>query len=98
MRHLQVRKPLLHQRRIRLLPFRSQQPVEQPDVGKYRREELAVVLRFLRAQRFTIQQNFTRLRLVEARQQHRQRGFAAAVTADQEQEFAAVNGQVDRPH
>ena len=54
-RHLQVRQPFFHQRRIGLLPFRTQQLLKQPDVGEHRREKLAVVLGLLRAQRSAIQ-------------------------------------------
>ena len=80
------------------MPFRPQQPIEQPDVGEHRREKLAVILGLLRAQRLAVQQNLARLRLIESGQQHRQRRFTAAVAADEEQQFTAAERQVDRPH
>ena len=95
--HLQITQPLLHQRRVSHLPFRPQQSVKQPDVGKHRREQLAVIFRLIRRHRLPVDQDLPGKGLIQTGQQHSQRRFPATVTADQKDQFATLEGHVDRP-
>ena len=95
--HLQITQPLLHQSRVSRLPFRPQQPVEQPDVGKHRREQLTIIFRFIRRHRLTIEQDLSGYRLIQAGQQHSQRRFPATVAANQKDQLTALEGHINRP-
>ena len=70
--HLQALQPRCHQRRIGLLSLRPEQAVKQPDVGKHRGEQFAILLRFIRRQRLAVHEDLTGNRLIQAGQEHRQ--------------------------
>src|SRR5947209_12918021 len=77
-------------------PFEAEQHVEKEKIREHRREELAIGVPGLVGDRCAVEPHSPALGRVQAQQDLRQRGLAAAVAADQENQLSRLDLEVDR--
>ena len=96
MLHVQFFQPVLDVSDVGVLPVGAEQLGKQVEVGEHAGEQLTVGQPVLRTDDLAVDQNHPRRRSIQAAEQARQAGFAAAVAAHEEHGFATAQGQVDR--
>ena len=87
-----VGRPLLE-----VVTLEPQELLEQKEVVENHRKELSIGITVLVGHFPTVDQDAASFWLVEADQELRQGGLAAAVATDQEEHFAGFEGQIDGP-
>ena len=88
--------PVVDERLACRCPVDAEQPVEQMKIGEHGREQASIGGAIARPHRHIVDTDLAGDRAVQAGQQPRQGRLAAAVAADQKNQFAAAQGEVDR--